>query len=75
MEKLADELPLSAEVKEALLGQSNSFHDLLEIVVAYEKGEWEQFNDKTARHPEIGETMPELYEQSRVWARHMHAIQ
>jgi len=35
-------LPLSAEVKSALLGQDNPLHDVFLLVLAHEKGDWAQ---------------------------------
>jgi len=68
MEEILKELPLSDEVKKALLGEKNSFHDVYDLVVAYEKGDWETvfvFSEKTG----ISETLlPEYYYNSTKWA-------
>ncbi|MBS7525749.1 HDOD domain-containing protein [Fusibacter paucivorans] len=39
--EILDELPLKEDVKSALLGMRNPFHELLRLVRFYEKGNWE----------------------------------
>ncbi len=41
MDEVLAELPLSADIKDALLGEKNRFRDVLEFIVMYEKGNWE----------------------------------
>jgi len=43
MEEVLSELPLDAKIKSALLGESNRFRQVLDLVTAYEKGEWHGF--------------------------------
>lgn len=38
---ILDELPLKDDLKEALLGVDNTFHDVLRLVNHYEKGNWD----------------------------------
>lgn len=38
--EVLDELPLSQEVKHALLGEENRFSSILNLVLVYEKGDW-----------------------------------
>ncbi len=68
MEEVLNELPLSDDVKNALLGQKNSFYDIYNLVVAYEKGEWEtvtEYSEKTGVNEAV---LPTYYFTSTKWA-------
>lgn len=39
--EVLDELPLKDDLKDALLGVENTFHDILRLVHYYEKGKWD----------------------------------
>ncbi|MCP4157534.1 MAG: diguanylate phosphodiesterase, partial [bacterium] len=43
MKEVLDELPLEDSVKDALLGQESEGGDVLKMVAAYEKANWEEF--------------------------------
>jgi len=43
------ELPISDEIKDALLGGQSRFRDVYELVLAYEAGDWEKLSRKAAR--------------------------
>jgi len=47
MEEILDNLPLSEEVTQGLVGQKNIFSDTLEMVINYEKGDWDSFFKKS----------------------------
>ena len=47
-EALGD-LPISDEIKDALLGGQSRFRDVYELVLAYEAGDWEKLSRKAAR--------------------------
>lgn len=42
LEVVLEKLCLPKKVKDALLGESNDFRAVLDLVIAYEKGSWEQ---------------------------------
>ena len=44
IENILSELPVSKDVKDALLGKENILSDLLELIREYEKGNWEEVN-------------------------------
>jgi c-di-GMP-related signal transduction protein len=44
IEKILIDLPVSNNVKDALLGKNNVLCDLLNLIIAYEKGNWEEVN-------------------------------
>lgn len=39
--EILDQLPLSVDLKDALLGAPNAFHNILRLLVYYEKGNWD----------------------------------
>ncbi len=42
MESILQELPLDADIKEALLGKPGDFKDILDLVLLYEQGQWDK---------------------------------
>jgi c-di-GMP-related signal transduction protein len=47
--ELLEEIPLDADIRDALLGRENALKRILDCVVAYEKGEWERVSEKAGR--------------------------
>ena len=45
MEKALAELPISREIKSALLGECNDLRKVLDMIVAYEKADWQSFSN------------------------------
>lgn len=45
LENILLDLPICEESKEALLGNDSPFKDPYELMIAYEKGDWERFHD------------------------------
>ncbi len=68
MERILPELPLSQEVKEALLGNDNIFRRILNLIGAYEQGDWERFFEYTKEFKLDDAEMPEIYCQAVEWA-------
>ncbi len=54
MNKIIEQLPVSKEVKDALAGESGVMKDVYDLVVHYEKGNWELFS-KQARKLQLRE--------------------
>ncbi|MBF4695009.1 EAL and HDOD domain-containing protein [Fusibacter ferrireducens] len=48
--EVLEQLPLKEDVKGALLGLKNPFHDLLRLLKYYEKGNWDMIIDITAQY-------------------------
>ncbi len=68
MADVLEDLPLATEIKSALLGGDNAFRHVLDIVLAYESGEWEQFT-QSASALDLGEhKVPGLFGESVAWA-------
>ncbi|WP_346353996.1 EAL and HDOD domain-containing protein [Azotosporobacter soli] len=68
MADILPELPLSSDVKEALLGQDNMFRRIFKLIVAYEQADWENFFDYTKELQLDDGEMPDLYRQAVEWA-------
>ena len=71
MKEIVAELPIGDEINQALLGQPNRFHDLLQLVVSYEKGYWEDLPvyAKKLNIPE--EDLPDMYLDAVTWSNKM----
>lgn len=67
MSSVIDELPLTGEVKEALIGKENEFRDILDIVIAYEKGEWDLVANLLTRYGIDQNDFPEIYGNAADW--------
>ena len=67
--KILEEMPISNEIKEALLGGQNRFRDVYETVVAYEAADWREFSKKARKLNLDEETVPELYLRSVEWTK------
>ena len=67
--EILEKMPISHEVKEALLGVENRFRDVYETVIAYEAAEWRSFAEKARKLNLDEETVPDLYLKSVEWAK------
>lgn len=68
MSEVVDLLPLTADTRAALLGEAGVFLPVLQLVTAYENGEWEKVE---AMAPTLGirhAFLPQAYTDSLVWA-------
>jgi EAL and modified HD-GYP domain-containing signal transduction protein len=68
MEDILKDLPLSANVKDALLHGKGVFGEVLRFVTAYEKGNWNTLFDIAAGLKLDEERIPELYFDTITWA-------
>jgi c-di-GMP-related signal transduction protein len=64
MEEILSNLPISDEVKVALLGGENTFRRVYELVLAYERGQWEEVNRHNAALGLKADGTPPIYMQS-----------
>lgn len=67
MEDILKDLPVPTEVKLALLGADNKLGSLYQLIVAYEKGEWDRFSYYAGRCQIAEDDVPDLYLQSFQW--------
>ena len=68
MADILQELPLAGDVKNALLGKECRYRDVYELVLAYEKGDWENFFICAAKFEMVGADVPKIYLESLMWA-------
>ncbi|TCL62005.1 diguanylate phosphodiesterase [Hydrogenispora ethanolica] len=71
MADILDELPITEEVKGALLGKAGVYGNVLQLVQAYEKGDWEQVLFRTdalrIRDAQLPELFQDALEQTKVF--------
>jgi EAL and modified HD-GYP domain-containing signal transduction protein len=65
------EMPLAAEINDALLGTANRPREVLDAVVAYEQGKWEEAALAMARLNLPVATLPDVYADALRWAREL----
>lgn len=68
MGDILSELPISEEIKDALLGQEGHYQDIYQLIVSYEKANWETFMTYADRLGLDSSIVPGLYVQSLTWA-------
>lgn len=69
MEEVVAGLPLSEEIKDALRGRKNPLRDTLEIVIAYERGDWDGWSDRIGRFGIPEKDFPEIYATTVDWVK------
>lgn len=65
------ELPLADEIKSALLGQPSAYREVLSLIFAYEKGDWDRFSKHAAALRLSEAEVPSLYLESLNWANQL----
>jgi len=68
LEEILETIPIAEEVKAALFGRHNRFREILELVVAYEKGNWPLVTELVIRNHLPEDQIPFLYLQAVEWA-------
>ncbi len=71
MKDALNELPLSEPARKALLGEKNPLRSVLDAVIAYETGSWEDALTSDLIHDEA--TLPRAYGNALAWAREISA--
>lgn len=74
LQEILPELPICEEVKRALLGEDNLLRDIHELVVNYEKGNWEQFTEVTHKLRINEAQVPQLYLQAIAIAEEISSL-
>jgi EAL and modified HD-GYP domain-containing signal transduction protein len=74
MNALLAEIPVSEEIKFALLGGEGKFRDVYEIVSNYETGTWEPLLQAVKRVRVSEELIPELFLRSLDWANQVVSL-
>jgi EAL and modified HD-GYP domain-containing signal transduction protein len=73
MREVLDQLPVDADIRAALLGAPNERRALLDCVIAYERGEWDRFDDLAARAGTSPDVLREAYHEALRWTRQLAA--
>ncbi len=71
MRVMLAELPITPDVGAALLGEKNPLRDVLQIVISYEKGNWEECLELGKKLALTEETLSQLYLQALRWSREL----
>ena len=71
MRAVLAELPIAPDVSAALVGEQNPLRDVLQAVVSYEQGNWEEFSQLAKKLGRNEETLCELYMQALRWSREL----
>jgi c-di-GMP-related signal transduction protein len=72
-EAIAD-LPLSAEIRAALVGEANPPRAVLEVVTAYEAGRWDEALEKARAIGLPDEAPATVYAEALTWARELSRV-
>lgn len=68
MANIMSRLPLSENIKNALVNKTGELADCLEMAKSYEKGDWERFNELAKGHKVNQEKLPQCYLDAISWA-------
>ena len=74
MASILAEIPISEDIKSALLQGKNRLRDVYEAVLAYEKGDWEAFSAVAAKLKLNENDGPDLYVSSVKWAKEVFQL-
>ncbi len=74
MDEVLKEVALTAEMNAALLGEDNDLRHLLDLVIAYEKGDWEQVIERCAREGIAPEQMKPTYDAVLDWYNALQSV-
>lgn len=65
--EISSELPLSDDLRKALRGEQSRFRNVLDMVIAYEKADWEEWGRLLLLFKISGDDFPEIYLRSVDW--------
>jgi EAL and modified HD-GYP domain-containing signal transduction protein len=71
MRVILAELPIAPDVSAALGGEQNSMRDVLQTVISYEQGNWEEFAGLAKKLALKEEKLSELYTQALQWSQEL----
>jgi EAL and modified HD-GYP domain-containing signal transduction protein len=73
--EILDQLPVAADVRQALSGESNPLRRLLDLAVAYERGHWSAVAEHSAALSLQDGALSEMYLQAVAWGNAASALQ
>ncbi|TAK02843.1 MAG: HDOD domain-containing protein [Candidatus Manganitrophaceae bacterium] len=65
---ILSDMPIAGDVKSALMGEKGPLRDIYELMLSYERGNWNQFSDLAAEKRIDENTIPPLYRKALEWA-------
>jgi EAL and modified HD-GYP domain-containing signal transduction protein len=68
MDKILCDLPLGEDIKDALLGVQNDHRRVFDLILAYERGEWERFSHFSTALNVDERLVPDVFRKSLQWA-------
>lgn len=71
---ILEELPVSKDVKGALLGHDGFFHDIHELTVSYERADWTKVFQCAKKIGLPDNELPGLYLKTLTWAREFSTV-
>ena len=71
LEEAIADLPLPADVKGALLGDDNVPRQILDVVIAYENGQWDEALEKAKVLGLTEDSPATVYSDALKWAREL----
>jgi c-di-GMP-related signal transduction protein len=69
METVVRQLPVQADLRAALVGETNGRRTLLDCVIAYERGDWQSSEALAAEAGVNAAVLPGAYQEALGWAR------
>ncbi|MBD3274047.1 MAG: HDOD domain-containing protein [Candidatus Marinimicrobia bacterium] len=74
MREILPQLALADEIKNALTGKENRFKHILDLVLAYERGEWDDFS-RLSEITDFSESeMPKIYNDGLKWTEQIFEV-
>jgi EAL and modified HD-GYP domain-containing signal transduction protein len=74
MAEIMAKLPLDQQIKKALLGEDCPFRTVYNMIIAYEKGEWDAFSGHAGKLRLDEKILPGLFTDSLKWANEAFTI-
>jgi len=68
MAEILEAVPIAPAIKDALLGKSNWYREILNIAVRYERGDWQSFTDCCDNLIVDEKDIPDVYLNAVAWA-------
>lgn len=69
MDQVLADLPIAADLKDALLGRTGRLRSILEFVIAYERGEWDRMGHCAAELSLTCDDVPGLHWKALSWSQ------
>ncbi len=68
LDKILSDLPLGEDIKDALLGVQNEHRRVFDMILAYERGQWQRFSHFASAMQIDERLVPDVFRKSLQWA-------